>query len=426
MSKLFHPLLVLIATATENELAKSIQYLKEENRILREKAPGRIPLTDQERQRLIKFGLPLGAAIREVITIVHYRTFQRWVAKANDSASPRNKSNKIGRPRTPESLREPVVKIAKETGWGAGRICGELKKLGFGRISRSTVLNILKEHNLDPALRRGPGSWYDFIQRHRQTLAACDFFTKKIMTTHGIVEMYLLVFIHIGSRRIWVSRATANPHGDWIAQQARNMCMAFEDEGLKLTRLLHDRDTKFTKQFDGIFESSGVKAIKLPYQSPHLNGYCERVVQTIKHEALDYFIVFGEDHLHHIVSEFVNYYHTVRPHQGLGNLPLGTDVPEKQTNDVESEEIVCRRSAQALRANRRVAESDRQFEAITSRPPASGSPLRRDSKRTSFASLLGDLPTVRPTFSRKTTTSLLPFQVAKDQVSTELTRRQTF
>jgi hypothetical protein len=34
-TKLFHPLLVLIASATNRELARYIQYLKEENKILR-------------------------------------------------------------------------------------------------------------------------------------------------------------------------------------------------------------------------------------------------------------------------------------------------------------------------------------------------------------------------------------------------------
>ena len=38
-------------------------------------------------------------------------------------------------------------------------------------------------------------------------------------------------------------------------------------------------------------------------KSPKLNTHCERVMQTIKHEALDYFVVFGEDHLNYIVSE---------------------------------------------------------------------------------------------------------------------------
>ena len=35
MSKIFHPLLALIASATNNELAQYVEYLKHENKILR-------------------------------------------------------------------------------------------------------------------------------------------------------------------------------------------------------------------------------------------------------------------------------------------------------------------------------------------------------------------------------------------------------
>ena len=58
--------------------------------------------------------------------------------------------------------------------------------------------------------------------------------------------MYLLVFIHIGSRRIWVSKAT-HPNAQWVAQQARNMCLVAQEEQVKPTCVLRDRDTKFTR-----------------------------------------------------------------------------------------------------------------------------------------------------------------------------------
>ena len=73
-----------------------------------------------------------------------------------------------------------------------------------------------------------------------------------------------------------------------------------------------------------------------------MNAHCERVIRTIKNEALDYFVVFGEDHLNHIVSSFVEYYNMLRPHQGVENVPLSGTVPEEQTASVDSDEIVCR------------------------------------------------------------------------------------
>ena len=77
MSQIFHPLLALIASATNNELAKYVEYLKEENKILRARIPGQIHTRAAERERLLKFGKVIGRAIEELITIVSPSTFPR-------------------------------------------------------------------------------------------------------------------------------------------------------------------------------------------------------------------------------------------------------------------------------------------------------------------------------------------------------------
>src|SRR5436305_2383083 len=71
----FQALLTPIATATVRELARQVQYLKAENRILRDRLPKCILVTARERQRLLRFGRPLGTAIKDLITIVTPRTF---------------------------------------------------------------------------------------------------------------------------------------------------------------------------------------------------------------------------------------------------------------------------------------------------------------------------------------------------------------
>ncbi len=70
MGKIFHPLLALIASSTDRELAKYVEYLKEENKILRARVPGQIHTRRGERERLLKFGKAIGRAIEELITIV--------------------------------------------------------------------------------------------------------------------------------------------------------------------------------------------------------------------------------------------------------------------------------------------------------------------------------------------------------------------
>ena len=57
-AKIFHPLLALIASATNCELARYVEFLKEENRILRSRIPGQIHTKPEERSR------PFGSVVR--------------------------------------------------------------------------------------------------------------------------------------------------------------------------------------------------------------------------------------------------------------------------------------------------------------------------------------------------------------------------
>jgi len=131
MARVFHPLLHLLAQATDKQLAKYIQYLKVENRTLRRKLPKRITITPEERRQLLKFGKPVGPAIKELITIVTPRTFARWVSGETAGRKPARR----GRPRKPEEVRQLILRMPEETGWGYTRIRNELRKLGIRKIS---------------------------------------------------------------------------------------------------------------------------------------------------------------------------------------------------------------------------------------------------------------------------------------------------
>jgi putative transposase len=254
MTTIWHSFLLLLARAADRELAKMVQFLKVENQILRSKLPRRIAVTLPERRRLVKFGRALGSAIHTLLTIVSPRTFLRWVNGETAAARKR----KSGRRRTEADIRELILKIARETGFGYTRIIGELRKLGVRRVSRSTVINILKAGGFDPGPKRGEGTWSDFLTRHAASLWACDFFSKKVVTARGLVDYFVLFFIHVGSRRVYVAGVSANPDARWMAQTARNVSMFLAEQPVKPRFLIRDLDGKFVPQFDAILESDGI------------------------------------------------------------------------------------------------------------------------------------------------------------------------
>jgi putative transposase len=224
--RLLQPLFALFASATDSQLAKVVEYLKAENRILRDRLPKRLTVTSRERNRLVKLGSKLGSAIRDLITIVTPRAFARWVAAGRGGTSTARKpARRPGRPRTPEDIRKLVLKLASENGWGYARVLGELKKLGIRSVSKTTVANILRRAGLDPGPKRSAGTWDEFVRRHASTLWACDFLSVRSATLRGFVDLFLIFFLHVGTRRVIASGVTANPDAAWVAQQARNATM---------------------------------------------------------------------------------------------------------------------------------------------------------------------------------------------------------
>jgi len=184
------------------------------------------------------------------------------------------------------------------------------------------VKNILKENNLDPVPKRYKDSWDSFIKRHFQTLWACDFFTKQVLTPLGPRMFFILFFINIKTRKIYIAGATQYPNQEWVNKQTGNILPAICGDKNNKKLLIRDRDKKFSGEFDVLFKDKGFTVQKTAFLSPNMNSYAESWVGTIKRECLSHFIVFGERHLRYLVTEYVKYYNTTRPHSSMNNMPL--------------------------------------------------------------------------------------------------------
>ena len=318
----FRLLLISLAGWLNQQQQEAIDYLQEENRVLREQLGGkRLRFNDAQRRRLAVRAKKLGwRMLHELTTIVTPATLLAWhrrlIARKYDGSRQRGP----GRPRVLEEIRHLVIRMATENrDWGYRRIQGALANLGH-EVARGTIANLLREHGLEPTPERNrKTTWKEFLSRHRDVIVAADFFTIEAWTRNGLTRFLVLFLIDLSTRRVEIAGVAREASGPWVSQVARNLSDAAEGFLIGKRYLIHDRDPLFTAEFLEILKSTGVQSVKLPPSSPNLNAHAERFVRTIKESCLERMILFGESSVRKAIHEFVLHYHHERNHQGLEN-----------------------------------------------------------------------------------------------------------
>ena len=322
---LFHPwqiILIALAGCMNREQSVVIEYIKEENRVLRELlGKKRLRLNDDQRRRLAAQGKTLGRKLLSTCcSIVTPDTILRWHRKLIAIKYDGSANRKPGRPRIAVCIRRLIQRMAKENRtWGYKRIQGALANLNYS-ICKTTIKRILKDHGIKPAPERSKKStWTEFIRNHWNSLAACDFFTVEVWTPFGLVRYAVFFVMELSTRRVEIAGVAPDPYGSWMVQVARNLTDCLDGFLNGKRYLIHDRDPLYTAQFTSTLAAAGVDCVKLPPKSPNLNAFAERFVRSIKSECLDRMIFFGGKHLRYAIHEYVQHYHLERNHQGLEN-----------------------------------------------------------------------------------------------------------
>jgi putative transposase len=207
----------MLAGWIHREQQKIINYLKEENQVLREQlGGGRILFTDDQRRRLAAKGRELGGkALQDLGCIVTPDTILRWyrrlIARKYDGTQKRGP----GRPRKAVEVCDLVVRMAEENPtWGYTRIREAMGNLGH-EIGRTTAQKILKDNGIEPTPeRRKRTTWKAFLNSHWEALAACDFFTVEVLTLGGMVRYHVFFVIELATRRVEIAGIVHLPHGE--------------------------------------------------------------------------------------------------------------------------------------------------------------------------------------------------------------------
>jgi putative transposase len=146
----------------------------------------------------------------------------------------------------------------------------------------------------------------------------CDFLT---VDTLFLRRFYVLFFVELETRRVHLVGITTNPDGRWVAQQARNLLMQLDDDGVRPRFLIRDRDSKFTLQFDEVFHCEGIRVIKAPMRTPKARVHAERWVGSVRRECLGRAMILGRRHLQHVLVAYIRHFNEHRPHRALGQRP---------------------------------------------------------------------------------------------------------
>jgi putative transposase len=311
-------LLELVVLRCRSEREKEIEILLRRHQLwVLERQVARPRLTQADRALLAAFSRALSRQAWRRSAFVTPATLLRWHRElvARRCTFPHRHP---GRPATAAEIRELVVRLARENpGWGYRRIQGELVGLGV-KLAASTVWAILKEAGIEPAPRRLETSWPEFLRQQAGSILECDFLT---VDTLFLKRLYVLFFVELATRRVRLAGITMNPDGPWVTQQARNLLMQLEDEDVRPLFLVRDRDSKFTREFDEVFRSQGMRVIKAPVRAPKARAHAERWVGTLRRECLDHLLILGRRHLQHVLAAYGAHYNEHRPHHALHQRP---------------------------------------------------------------------------------------------------------
>jgi transposase InsO family protein len=217
-------------------------------------------------------------------------------------------------------LRRLIIQMHNENaGWGAGRIQGELLKLGYN-VTRRTVAKYLAVYPLAP-----PPGWRTFLRNHMHDAAAIDMF---VVISLSFRLLFAMVIIGLERRKILHVSATEHPTQDWLLNEVSQAFM----EGPKPKYLIRDRDSCYGRRFSQKLMEMGIRERVIAKQSPWQNIYVERAIGTIRQECLNHVIIIGEHHLRRILNAYAEYYNRSRTHFSLDqDCPISrpTELPSK-------------------------------------------------------------------------------------------------
>jgi len=186
-----------------------------------------------------------------------------------------------------------------------------LLKLGIGP-DQKTIRNILTDFHRRGKVRRSL-TWRQFLRLQIHSIYAMDFFTVDTILNQ---RFYVLFILSHKTREILQYAITTNPTREFVRQQL----IEFKQILDHVVYMIHDHAAQFN--LNNI--AYGIEGIKTSVRAPNMNALAERFIGSVRREALDYYLLIIEKQVMRILQEYIDYYNSKRPHQGIDQMvPMG-------------------------------------------------------------------------------------------------------
>jgi putative transposase len=300
----------------KSELILENAFLRQQLIVLRRQTK-RPTLTDRDRRVLVLLSSHLRTWQEALLTVKpdtllrwHRQGF-RWFWRQKSRTKPRS-------PRVSPDVIALIHSLAQDNRlWGVKRIQDELRKLGY-RLSKRTVAKYIRQVRRPQPPRHSGQTWATFLANHSHEIWACDFLQTYDL---GFRSMFVFFIIELSSRRVVHFAVTRSPSDAWVAQQLRE-ATPFD---VHPRFLIRDNDSKYSMEFARA--ASRIEVLRTPIRAPKANAICERFLGSVRRECLDHILILNERQLYRHRKEYVTYFNTARPHQGIEHqvpLPVAT------------------------------------------------------------------------------------------------------
>ena len=135
---------------------------------------------------------------------------------------------------------------------------------------------------------------------------AMDFLTVDTMLGK---RFFVFAVISHNIREIVRLAITENPTREFVRQQL----ILFTERTASTAYVIHDNAPMFNIDF----LAYGLVSVKTAVEAPNMNSIMERFFRTVRREALDNFLLLSRGQIQGILEEYVAFYNTQRPHQGI-------------------------------------------------------------------------------------------------------------